>query len=115
MCFGFEHGDGWHDIVDRLSWRYTALWKLLRVDVYASQVKEKLGGLRFYCYPRTPRWMPRFLSRWIGTLVFWLEDRAEDESYETCELCGRSGALRRRGYWYATFCDACAPEGYERV
>ena len=115
MSFGCECGDGWFGIVDRLCWCLRALWKLLRVNTQATQVKEKYGELRFYCTIHTPRSMPHCLRRWIGTLVCWLTDRAECESNRTCEACGAPGRLMRRGYWYATLCERCAPEGYERV
>jgi len=112
MCFGFECGDGWHDIIDRVSWWFTVLWKLFRVEVKATQVKEKLGGLRFYHYPQFPCWMPRRLSRAFARFGWWLEDWALLESEHTCESCGRSGRHGHVGYWVETSCEACAREGF---
>ena len=62
MSFGCECGDGWFGIVDRLCWCLRALWKLLRVNTQATQVKEKYGELRFYCVIYTPRSMPDNIS-----------------------------------------------------
>ena len=44
MCWGFECGDGWFEIIKKLSEDIT------KIDpkVEASQVKEKYGSLRFY-------------------------------------------------------------------
>lgn len=59
-----------------------------------SQVKEKFGGLRFYC-PGNER---------INQYVNFAEHLAEI----TCEECGKPGKLRERRGWLATECDACA-------
>ena len=59
MAWGFECGPGWFNIIDALC--YTAQnhidWKIKNIQdlqeaedlqIVASQVKEKFGGLRFY-------------------------------------------------------------------
>lgn len=52
MCWGWECGKGWHDILQKLSYRLEFLNELYypkyRVRVQADQVKEKFGTLRFY-------------------------------------------------------------------
>jgi len=152
MCFGFECGDGWYDIVDALSkcisnhvksqiereiflrqrlkfsdvflgwnwgwhsWRwYKDVWRNIKeymrlrkpldidsMQIRAIQVKEKLGGLRFY----TGR---------ADDEVFGMIWMAEEMSYVTCEECGRSGSLHHHGHWLKTLCMVHAKKsGYEK-
>jgi len=88
MAFGFECGDGWFDIIKRLS------EKLNPLGVVAAQVKEKYGTLRFYITMGTDE-------------AFDLIDAAEEETERTCEECGKPGTLRGKG-WIRTECDECA-------
>jgi hypothetical protein len=60
--------------------------------VYAVQVKEKFGGLRFYLSAGTEK-------------ILELVDKAECKSYETCETCGQPGKLRTDLSWQLTLCD----------
>jgi hypothetical protein len=87
MAFGLEVGDGWYDIIYKLS------EKLEPMGVVASQVKEKYGTLRFYIYNATDE-------------AYDLCDAAESESETTCELCGEPGKLRGKG-WITTRCEEC--------
>jgi hypothetical protein len=94
-------GDGWVNL----------LWKLcediekildkpendrLREHFYIDQIKEKFAGLRFYVSGSDDE---------IDTLI----DRAEYDSYHTCEECGEPGKPREGG-WYRTLCDKHAEE-----
>lgn len=65
------------------------------------QVKEKFAALRLYAGT----------SPDIGEGVKAAYDRAEAEAERTCEVCGMPGALRQRGYFYATRCDEHADGG----
>lgn len=85
-----ECGDGWADILDRL---LTDL-KELGWDGRLLQVKEKLGGLRFYI----PKGGKRILARIA---------RAERESTRTCEDCGNPGFHYNKGAWLYTRCGGC--------
>lgn len=59
-----------------------------------NQIKEKFGGLRFYCNDSWP----------IEQI------HIEDRSFAICEECGAPGKPRPGG-WTKTLCDACnAPE-----
>ncbi len=96
MCWGFDVGDGWFNIVYELSKKLEALIVALPDDqrelTRASQVKEKFGGLRFYMTSSTDE-MDRLI------------DDAETECYKTCEKCGAPGKPRKGG-WISTLCDA---------
>jgi len=49
MCWGFQCGDGWYDLIDSLCHciQHYVEWKGIQ-QVEAGQVKSKYGGLRFY-------------------------------------------------------------------
>jgi hypothetical protein len=52
MCWGWECGEGWHQVLKRLSCELEALnlqfYDKYKVRIQADQVKEKFGTLRFY-------------------------------------------------------------------
>ena len=97
MCWGFEHSDGWYNIIDLLCnniQRYLD-WKNKTEEVVpqvvAEQVKEKFGTLRFY-------------YRGGDDYTRGLVSMAESMSGVTCEVCGGSGK-QRGGGWIKTLCD----------
>jgi hypothetical protein len=99
MCWGFECGDGWYDLIDVLchNIQHHINWKNQfpeeKIDqVVASQVKEKFGGLRFY----TDYYSDDIISGMIAM--------AESMSYRICEECGDRGKMRGGG-WVRTLCD----------
>jgi hypothetical protein len=103
MCWGFDCGDGWYNILDKLCADIQAYCDYHYPNVHqviAMQVKEKFGGLRFYIYGG---------DDYIDKLI----SNAEEESYRTCEITGKPGKLRDTG-WMKTLCDEKAKElGYE--
>ena len=115
MCWGFDHGDGWYNIIDRLcaniqhhidwshkSKEFDIKWNEANPDkqrpvrepvpqVIATQIKEKFGTLRFY-YDGGDDY------------IRGLTSMAESMSAYTCEKCGDAGRIRGRG-WLYTACD----------
>ena len=105
----FECAHGWYDIVHDLSIK---IEKILdknpeREDIpqgeeidyyamYAVQVKEKYGTLRFYMSSETDE---------ISDLI----SEAETLSSQTCENCG-APAKMRGVHWYEVKCDKCYGE-----
>lgn len=85
-------GKGWENLIERLiSDLFVLGW-----DGCLFQIKEKFGGLRFY----------------VGTMSKPISKRilqAEDESVETCIVCGKRGKLYYDG-WVAPFCEEHAKE-----
>lgn len=62
------------------------------------QVKEKFGGLRIYFdIPEGESW--EHFDRVV--------QKAADESYKTCETCGKPGVLRSDLWWMKTLCQNC--------
>jgi len=98
MCWGFECGDGWFDLIYDLS------KKIVKLDpkVEAEQVKEKFGSLRYY------------INRNKNDKVFKLIDEYEKKSGKICENCGKRGKPRCISGWFSTLCNKCCKEKKEK-
>lgn len=114
MCWGFEHGDGWFDIIDKLSEKIENINNLnLGFIIVADQVKEKFGTLRFYYHAEatgdglTEEQLHR--NTLLAELVDNAIDVAEFKTEHTCEACGKRGKLRGGG-WIKCLCDEHAKE-----
>ena len=97
-CGGFEIGDGWFHILDRLSARLAK-----DTAIHVVQVKEKYGRLKVYWEgeqnaPPDPR-----LDAEIEAAI----REAADESERTCEVCGEPGMSEMRGNWVSVRCGPC--------
>ena len=98
MCWGFECGDGWFNIIDQLMHNIQGHidWKNRDFEIVPQvtldQVKEKFGTLRFY---------------YSGgdDAIDGMVRMAEAMSSVTCEECGKLGELRKDIGWYLTLCD----------
>lgn len=107
MCWGFDVGDGWYDIL------YTAMHLVQshidiknRADVTVEQVvfeqvKEKFGTLRIY-------------SRGGDAFTDGVLSMAEAMSGCTCETCGDVGYATSSG-WIKTLCKKHHEEREERM
>ena len=124
MCWGFECGDGWFDLLDQLmgniqhhiDWKekqrnWAIEWNKenpnepreipdLVSQVTLDQVKEKFGTLRFYYSGGDDR---------IDGMV----TLAEGMSGVICEGCGNPGK-RRGGGWIHTYCEPCETKREEQ-
>jgi hypothetical protein len=96
MARGFEHGDGWYDILWRLCADLEPLVMELEKKTGESfevvQVKAKLGSLRFYVSHHSDPIDERIAE-------------AQLESSRTCEVCGQPGRRHETGGWIRTLCD----------
>lgn len=99
---GIECGDGWFDLIDRLSRACEdEIWALMTQGVpkegwpRIAQIKEKFGGLRFYVHGP--------LSDDLRAQILQAEN---EESFRLCERCGAPGNLRE-GQLRHTYCDDC--------
>jgi len=92
MHWGISTGDGWFHIIDQLCER------LMQLDhpVEFAQIKEKFGLLRVY--------LDNYSTE-SDDLLAW----AERASGTTCERCGCSGKLNKRG-WQSVRCQGCRKE-----
>jgi hypothetical protein len=97
MGFGFEHADGWFDLIWQLCLDIEdALHNLepdAQMDFRVLQVKEKYGTLRFY-------------ANWGTDKIFDLIEDAEEKSARICEICGKEGRINSEG-WVTVRCSDC--------
>jgi len=86
MGWGMSCGKGWFLLIDELCSK-------LSDTAVALQVKEKLGGLRFYLQ---------------GTEEDHnIAHEYEAKSYEICETCGEPGERQSPAGWIRTICKSC--------
>lgn len=107
MCWGFEHGDGWYQIIDALCaamqshYNFNAQYReKIGKPIYqpkATQVKEKFGTLRFY-------------YNGGNDYTDGIVRLAEVLSGVTCENCGQPGERRTNRGWLSTLCEVCHNE-----
>jgi len=104
MCWGFEHGDGWFNILDNLCEKLVAIEKSAKVEIIVKQVKEKFGTLRFYFDIIGPN-----ITEEVNNQIYELVRKAEDESEHTCELCGSTVGAEGQSLagWILTLCTEC--------
>ncbi len=99
MCWGFECGDGWFNILNQLmgNIQHHIDWKNRNGEIVPQvtldQVKEKFGTLRFY-YTGGDEYIHGMVAL------------AEAMSGVTCESCGNPGE-RKGGGWVHTYCEPC--------
>jgi hypothetical protein len=97
MCWGFDCGDGWFNIINQLcqNIQHHIDWKNKEKEVVAqvvvSQVKEKYGTLRFY------------YSGGDDT-IDGMVSMAASMSGVTCEECGNIGEPNNGG-WIKVLCE----------
>jgi hypothetical protein len=96
MCFGFECGDGWYWLIDKLCEFFVKIYRQTGANVIAVQVKEKYGELRFYFYIAEA-------SEETAMRIYNMVRFFETLSIQTCEVCGEMGVLYTSG-WYKTLC-----------
>jgi len=84
----FECDSGWYQLIKDLIVDLIELgW-----NKEVCQVKEKFGGLRFYINEGSDEMHARI-------------SKAEDLSYQTCEVTGKPGLLRTDIGWWTTLCE----------
>jgi len=90
----FECWGGWYDLIRELCEK---IYPLLKDDIeddremYAVQVKQKYGSLRFYMSHATDE-------------IFDIIEEYEKKSTTICEDCGKPGYLNNKG-WISTLCE----------
>ena len=95
MGFGFECGPGWYKIIEKLTEDINAIVQREKLECcYATQIKEKYGTLRYYLSTETDEMSDLILE-------------AEDESEQTCEVCGNPGEMTKDKWWLKVRCNEC--------
>ena len=109
MNDGFTYGPGWRPLLEQLSERLLILLgpaETAPVYLEVLQVKEKMGGLRFY-YRMYNRSADAFEYERLAQAIRTAVDDACAASLTICEECGQPGSLRP-GNHITTLCDDCA-------
>ncbi|KAF2497048.1 hypothetical protein BU16DRAFT_347857 [Lophium mytilinum] len=100
MSWGFQNGDGWYEIIRRLSISISnivASASLEPSEFTVSEVKEKFGLLRVYISNT---------NNAIQDAIY----QSVQESSRTCEKCGGPGVQSARGGWIRASCEPCEAE-----
>jgi len=94
--FGIQCGDGWYWLLNNLMNSIYNYQKYNKKEfIKVNQIKEKLGGLNFYCEK----------SDDIVRGMIWL---AEHMSYNICEECGTiENVGRTQMPWISVRCKTC--------
>lgn len=99
---------GWTMLIDTLCTRLnTILEEVPGASLTVDQVKEKFGGLRFYC---TPHGLDAPRAKTIDETIML----AEDASEHICQRCGSPDARQNESEWIQTLCEACWTDTYRR-
>jgi hypothetical protein len=91
---------GWIDIIDLLCTQLEIInskYPNPEDGIFAAQVKEKFGGLRFYVDTNN-------LSEQDYENMVNLINETESRSYKTCEMCSAPAKKVK----YSTLCDQCS-------
>ncbi len=102
MPWGFECGDGWFDLIDKLCDAlqfHTDRNNYSQVE--ATQVKEKFGTLSFYT-----NGIDDYLRGYISF--------AELMSASICETCGTNQNVTQTKGWIKTICKECLEKKEEK-
>lgn len=115
MCWGFDVGNGWYDLLDNLCKELKEIENLTGIEIIVDQVKEKLGGLRFYTTPfftNAKITDPEKQKMWCD-IIYGAIDRVENRSYTICASCGEfySGQITV-GHWIYDICEKCFRKEY---
>ena len=133
MCWGFDCGDGWYQIIDTLSYALTLSHRNAKQDVefWTKHLGQTVWNNRIGTQEDIDRATKRLeetpcpvaiqVKEKFGTLRFYV-DRATERQYnyiefaelmssKTCEECGASGQTYYIG-WNRTLCDKHADEAY---
>ena len=102
----FECGIGWYDLLEELCLELEKIIEMAEINsklpegedsysayLYAEQIKEKFGTLRFYMSAAKDE-------------IYAKIDKAEARSEITCEACGKPGKLNREK-WLKVRCETC--------
>jgi hypothetical protein len=92
MAWGFMCGEGWYPLIYECLDKLQAIEDRDKLGLEITEIKEKFGGLRIYTSYSTDE---------IEEAI----QKAEEESYITCEICGKPGKLKEENGWWMTRCE----------
>ena len=103
LRYGFEHGEGWAGLIEKIAKVGTELVTHLRANGYPDAsihsfiCKEKFGGLRWQGDQNLAGPFFNVWRSYVGDI--------EQQSYHICEVTGKYGQLcRKESGWVRTLC-----------
>lgn len=87
--YGLAAPKGWWPIIEEAHNQIVGLYP----DYKVLQIKQKFGGLRYYCSVDGDEDVRRIIRA------------AELLCEKTCEICGKLGSLQKDGYYYYVACE----------
>jgi len=109
MCWGFEIGRGWYDILDKLCYGLELIRKQTNLLVVFQQIKEKFGGARFYHTIDGEKCIldDKEQQAWCD-IIDAMVDGAENTCEHTCAECGGDRYdMIVIGRWIYDVCEKC--------
>lgn len=108
MCFGFEHGDGWYDIILQLLIDIEEVCHDTNTSIRVMQVKEKYGTLRFYVQVTAGHQPDESIRKHAYDTIHALIANAEAQTEYVCEQCGAKAVQPNPSQgWIMTMCKNC--------
>lgn len=107
---GFDCNKGWYQLIDELSEKIEEInlkFENPEHKIYAAQVKQKFGGLRFYTEISDSLFDEEELQQNVVQTVYDLIAIAETKSYTVCEDCGLPGTITKNRAYVETLCEKC--------
>jgi methionine synthase II (cobalamin-independent) len=107
---GFDCNKGWYKLIEELSQKIEEInLKFANPEhkIYAVQVKQKFGGLRFYTEISDSLFDDEEQQESVQQIVYDLITIAETKSYTICEDCGLSGTITKNRAYVETLCEKC--------
>ena len=93
---------GWYGIIHDIDKELSSI----DPDYTIQQIKEKFGGLRYYCTTEKPE---------VKEEMHKIIRKYEQVAWETCEITGNPGILMKKDRWYKTLNPHEAPAGFKVV
>lgn len=94
MAFGLMCGPGWYPLIYETLDKIRAIVDRDGLDLEVTEIKEKFGELRIYTSSYTDE-------------IYKIIQKASEKSIQTCEICGKYGALTEVNGWWMTRCEKC--------
>lgn len=107
MCWGFECNSGWEPLIRSLCKQLQFIEKVSGIQTIASQVKEKYGSLRFHYYTDFSKLKDDENNDNWQDIIDSIVNDVENQSFYTCEICGKWGTINTEGYWLSCRCASC--------
>jgi len=93
---------GWWNIISKCDKELSSI----DPDYTIFQIKEKLGGLRYYFSPSNPEYAAKMKE---------IVQKYEKICSMTCEVTGRHGYLMKKSFRYRTLHDSYIQQGWTKV